>query len=504
MLTVLKKRPSQYDLFKNFSSGFSLLIGSFVFAFAAHVSADEKQNTLYYTTLRSDLVNLSQLTEQIEQLHVEQAGKMALGSTLRGKPYFHFYIPEQNAKTLIEKLSLFGRLKINGMPDHKTPRPGTLRFILWIDQTNEEVPDLFQSLASSKRKNSSRIKNIKSRDIASWILTNIKKGPIDFQTHQADAKQRQVFISSSRTPLNKFEDSTFLPVTLSPLQENCPAPPTEDSITSLKEFENFILSYSNCYILHFGWTNYTQKTARLKISLEPMDPLIQHAIRKSSQTNPAHPHSPVVESESKSAPASAPIEIPPVKTLRLHALGSLVNVEQSIAAIMDIGFHSTWNHIAVSARFAQTANAPTNNQFSSGFLSLGYTTFSVWGDTSKTLFPHVLYSSMTVQATTGSFYGAGLTYTDKQWPLFNSYLQKFSWLPQTMSAEASVELLPSSATSSTSKANIYSAQAQILLHQTQHLSLHLGSSYQSYSFTRGTSDINQQIFFAQAGLSYLF
>ncbi len=83
------------------------------------------------------LQNVSDVTPEIRQLIQdlggEKAGEVELGWKKGNGSYFHFSLPEKNDAEFVNKLKVYGPVRISKDPHPRIMPPGLVRYILWID-----------------------------------------------------------------------------------------------------------------------------------------------------------------------------------------------------------------------------------------------------------------------------------------------------------------------------------------------------------------------------------
>ena len=85
----------------------------------------------------SDLEELGpKITEDIRALGGEKAGEVELGWKRGTGRYYHFALPEENEKRLLEKLQVYGPVRISKDPHPRVMPPGKVRFILWVESSS--------------------------------------------------------------------------------------------------------------------------------------------------------------------------------------------------------------------------------------------------------------------------------------------------------------------------------------------------------------------------------
>lgn len=74
-----------------------------------------------------------QITDAIRGLGGEKAGEVELGWKRGGGRYYHFALPEENEKKLLDKLQAYGPVRISKDPHPRVMPQGRVRFILWVE-----------------------------------------------------------------------------------------------------------------------------------------------------------------------------------------------------------------------------------------------------------------------------------------------------------------------------------------------------------------------------------
>ena len=82
----------------------------------------------------SDLEELGpKIADEIRALGGEKAGEVELGWKRGTGRYFHFAMPEENQKKLLEKLQVYGPVRISKDPHPRVMPQGKVRIILWVE-----------------------------------------------------------------------------------------------------------------------------------------------------------------------------------------------------------------------------------------------------------------------------------------------------------------------------------------------------------------------------------
>lgn len=74
-----------------------------------------------------------QITDSIRGLGGEKAGEVELGWKRGSGRYYHFALPEENEKKLMDKLQAYGPVRISKDPHPRIMPQGRVRFILWVE-----------------------------------------------------------------------------------------------------------------------------------------------------------------------------------------------------------------------------------------------------------------------------------------------------------------------------------------------------------------------------------
>lgn len=102
-------------------------------------AGDEKPKGFVYRAFMT-LPNLEEISpkiaEDLESLGAEKAGEVELGWKRGTGRYFHFALPAENEKKALEKLQVYGPVRISKDPHPRIMPPGQVRFILWIESAN--------------------------------------------------------------------------------------------------------------------------------------------------------------------------------------------------------------------------------------------------------------------------------------------------------------------------------------------------------------------------------
>lgn len=82
----------------------------------------------------ADLDSLGpQIADDIRALGAEKAGEVELGWNRGAGRYYHFSLPEENEKKVIERLQVYGPVRISKDPHPRIMPTGQVRFILWVE-----------------------------------------------------------------------------------------------------------------------------------------------------------------------------------------------------------------------------------------------------------------------------------------------------------------------------------------------------------------------------------
>jgi hypothetical protein len=106
----------------------------------SHAPGDAKARGFVYRAFMT-LDNLDELgpkiTADINALGAEKAGEVELGWKRGSGRYYHFAIPEENEKKVMERLQVYGPVRISKDPHPRVMPPGKVRFILWIESAGD-------------------------------------------------------------------------------------------------------------------------------------------------------------------------------------------------------------------------------------------------------------------------------------------------------------------------------------------------------------------------------
>ncbi|MEK7357815.1 MAG: hypothetical protein AAB250_15295, partial [Bdellovibrionota bacterium] len=76
-----------------------------------------------------------QISDAIRGLGGEKAGEVELGWKRGSGRYYHFALPEENEKKLMDKLQAYGPVRISKDRHPRVMPQGRVRFILWVEST---------------------------------------------------------------------------------------------------------------------------------------------------------------------------------------------------------------------------------------------------------------------------------------------------------------------------------------------------------------------------------
>lgn len=102
----------------------------------SHDRGDAKARGFVYRAFMtlSDLDDVSpKIKSEIVALGGEKAGEVELGWKRGQGRYFHFAIPESNEKKILERLQVYGPVRISKDPHPRVMPQGQVRFILWVE-----------------------------------------------------------------------------------------------------------------------------------------------------------------------------------------------------------------------------------------------------------------------------------------------------------------------------------------------------------------------------------
>lgn len=109
----------------------------------SHAAGDAKARGFVYRAFMT-LDNLEEIgpkiTSDIVALGGEKAGEVELGWRRGSGRYYHFALPEDNEKKILERLQVYGPVRISKDPHPRIMPPGKVRFILWIDSASDPSP----------------------------------------------------------------------------------------------------------------------------------------------------------------------------------------------------------------------------------------------------------------------------------------------------------------------------------------------------------------------------
>lgn len=77
------------------------------------------------------------ITADLVALGAEKAGEVELGWRRGTGRYYHFALPETNEKKVIERLQVYGPVRISKDPHPRVMPPGQVRFILWVESASQ-------------------------------------------------------------------------------------------------------------------------------------------------------------------------------------------------------------------------------------------------------------------------------------------------------------------------------------------------------------------------------
>lgn len=101
--------------------------------------SDEKPRGFVYRAFMTlpDLEDVGpKITEELLSLGAEKAGEVELGWKRGTGRYYHFAMPAENEKKALEKLQVYGPVRISKDPHPRVMPAGQVRFILWVESAN--------------------------------------------------------------------------------------------------------------------------------------------------------------------------------------------------------------------------------------------------------------------------------------------------------------------------------------------------------------------------------
>lgn len=106
----------------------------------SHAPGDAKARGFVYRAFMT-LENLEEIgpkiTSDIVALGGEKAGEVELGWKRGTGRYYHFALPEENEKKILERLQVYGPVRISKDPHPRVMPPGRVRFILWVESAGD-------------------------------------------------------------------------------------------------------------------------------------------------------------------------------------------------------------------------------------------------------------------------------------------------------------------------------------------------------------------------------
>ncbi len=105
-----------------------------------HDKRDAKAKGLVYRAFMtlSDLDEIGpKITADIAALGGEKAGDVELGWKRDAGRYYHFVLPESNEKKILERLQVYGPVRISKDPHPRVMPEGQVRFILWVESASQ-------------------------------------------------------------------------------------------------------------------------------------------------------------------------------------------------------------------------------------------------------------------------------------------------------------------------------------------------------------------------------
>ncbi len=106
----------------------------------SHDSRDPKAKGFVYRAFMTlnDLDEIGpKMTADIIALGGEKAGEVELGWKRGNGRYYHFTLPETNDKKILERLQVYGPVRISKDPHPRVMPPGQVRFILWVESASQ-------------------------------------------------------------------------------------------------------------------------------------------------------------------------------------------------------------------------------------------------------------------------------------------------------------------------------------------------------------------------------
>ncbi len=106
----------------------------------SHAPGDAKARGFVYRAFMT-LDNLEEIgpkiTSDIVALGGEKAGEVELGWKRGTGRYYHYALPEENEKKMLERLQVYGPVRISKDPHPRVMPPGKVRFILWVESAGD-------------------------------------------------------------------------------------------------------------------------------------------------------------------------------------------------------------------------------------------------------------------------------------------------------------------------------------------------------------------------------
>ncbi len=101
-----------------------------------HETRDPKARGFVYRAFMNlnDLDDIGpKIADEIIELGGEKAGEVDLGWKRGSGRYYHFELPEANERKMIERLQVYGPVRISKDPHPRVMPQGQVRFILWVE-----------------------------------------------------------------------------------------------------------------------------------------------------------------------------------------------------------------------------------------------------------------------------------------------------------------------------------------------------------------------------------
>jgi hypothetical protein len=113
------------------------------------------------------------ITTGIEKLGGQKAGEVQLGWRKKTGSYYHFVIPRNNEKALLELLNKYAPVRVYALRHQRMVPQEQMRFVLWIEEATAKVSRVKSPEPKKSSEEAPLLKNVESTDVSPQAPTPI-------------------------------------------------------------------------------------------------------------------------------------------------------------------------------------------------------------------------------------------------------------------------------------------------------------------------------------------